>query len=1127
MMNRKTPTDVLLQGLEDLAEQDFKKFIHKLPEFVFDDKPSIPWSKLEKADRIDAARLLKEHYGQESAVAVAIKIFSTLNLNNSAVKLEQEKETALGPQQTAERSANAYRVKYKEHIKNKYSAIKDMNSRLGENVKLNSRYTKLIIVNEHRHKKQRENEIMALGRKHAEIMTERASPITIGDLFETDGNGQLPQIVVLQGAAGIGKTLTAKKIMLDWANEELYQSRFDYVFYINCRKINFVSEQGSVEDLILKNCPDKNTPTKEILMTPEKLLFIIDGFDELRFSFNQPESNLCSDPCEKQPVEIILSSLFRKKVLHKSYLLITTRPVALENLWQCLECARYAEILGFSEVEREEYFYKFFGNEEKARKSFNFVKEREMLFTMCFIPSVCWIICTVLKQQMEAGEDLAQTSSTITGVYMLYLFSLLKDHISISKQQIQVNWKGLCSLAADGLWRQKILFEEEDIKKHGLDKPDSLFLNENMFQKDIDCECVYSFIHLSFQEFFASLFYVLEKEETVEDPETAIYHVKNLLENYEKSGNYSLIVRFLFGFLNEERMKDMEKKLSCKISPLFKPILLKWVKTNFAKWVIERFFQLEAFHCLFEIQEKKFVQSAMNHFTELKLTYHNFTKMDQIVLSFCIKNCCKLESLCLNKCTFQIEDLNEDSPAPSKWSCWAQHQDKPHHSPIYLLCQALEDPNCKLKTLKFTGCSLTVTCCEDLSSLLSTKQTLTQLDLAFNHLRDPGTRLLCAGLKNPNCKLQKLNLWGCDLTDASCEYLATVLRISQSLTQLELRDNDLGDTGVRLLCEGLKHPNSKLQRLSLRVCCLTGACCGDLATVFGTSQSLTELDLGYNKLGNAGIQLLCEGLKQNCKLQSLHLDKCGVTAPSCGTLAVVLRTNQSLRKLVLSDPELGDSGVRLLCKGLKHPNCKLKSLVLSGCGVTAAGCGDLAAVLRISQCLTELQLSNPELGDSGVRLLCEGLKHPNCKLQRLVLQGCGVTDAGCGDLAAVLRTSQSLTKLQLGNNDLGDSGVWLLCEGLKHPNCKLESLRLWGCGVTAAGCGALATVLRTSQSLTELDLSYNQYIGDSGVELLCEGLKHQNCKLQRLGFTHVDLTTGMRAELNAVKKIKPNLDIEL
>lgn len=93
MMSRKTLSDVLLQGLEDLEEQDFKKFRHKLSEFAFDDKPSIPWSKLEKADRIDAARLLKERYGQESAVDVAIKIFSTLNLNNFALELEQGKKT--------------------------------------------------------------------------------------------------------------------------------------------------------------------------------------------------------------------------------------------------------------------------------------------------------------------------------------------------------------------------------------------------------------------------------------------------------------------------------------------------------------------------------------------------------------------------------------------------------------------------------------------------------------------------------------------------------------------------------------------------------------------------------------------------------------------------------------------------------------------------------------------------------------------------------------------------------------------------------------------------------------------------------------------------------------------------
>ncbi|EMP27186.1 NACHT, LRR and PYD domains-containing protein 12 [Chelonia mydas] len=556
-----------------------------------------------------------------------------------------------------------------------------MNARLGENVKLNSRYTKLIIINEHRHEMQREHEIMALGRRHAEIMAEHASPITIGDLFESGGNGQSPQIVVLQGAAGIGKTLTAKKIMLDWANEELYQSRFDYVFYINCRDINCVREQTSVEDLILKNCPDNNAPTKEILMNPEKLLFIIDGFDELRFSFNQPESNPCFDPCEKQPVEIILSSLFRKKVLHKSYLIITTRPIALQTLGQFLKDECYAEILGFSENERKEYFYKFFGNEEQARKAFNFVKDNEMLFTMCFVPIVCWIICTVLKQQMEAGEDLARTSNTITGVYMLYLFSLIEGHSSNSKQQVQGNLKGLCSLAADGLWRKNILFEEEDVKKHGLDKPDSLFLNENMFQKGIVCERVYSFIHLSFQEFFAALFYVLEKEETVTNSETAIQPVEKLFEKCGKSKNYLMLtVRFLFGLLNKKRMEEMEKNLSCKFSPNIKNNLLTWVKEkpfsslfNYDKLSSDKettIFYLDYFYCLYEIQEVEFVQSAMNHFTQLKLTHHTFTKMDQIVLQFCIKNCCKLESVCLEYCTFLTEDLNEDSPGPCEWPHW-------------------------------------------------------------------------------------------------------------------------------------------------------------------------------------------------------------------------------------------------------------------------------------------------------------------------------------------------------------------------------------------------------------------------------------------------------------------------
>ncbi len=55
---------------------------------------------------------------------------------------------------------------------------------------------------------------------------------------------------------------------------------------------------------------------------------------------------------------------------------------------------------------------------------------------------------------------------------------------------------------------------------------------------------------------------------------------------------------------------------------------------------------------------------------------------------------------------------------------------------------------------------------------------------------------------------------------------------------------------------------------------------------------------------------------------------------------------------------------------------------------------------------------------------------------------CNLTAQSCGSLSSVLQSSNSVLKdLDLSNNDLQDSGVTLLSEGLKSPNSKLEILR--------------------------------------------------------------------------------------
>ncbi|XP_039735658.1 NACHT, LRR and PYD domains-containing protein 3-like isoform X5 [Pteropus medius] len=146
-------------------------------------------------------------------------------------------------------------------------------------------------------------------------------------------------------------------------------------------------------------------------------------------------------------------------------------------------------------------------------------------------------------------------------------------------------------------------------------------------------------------------------------------------------------------------------------------------------------------------------------------------------------------------------------------------------------------------------------------------------------LRDlPGSQLhlLCQALCNPYCKIKDLKLFVSFLPESSeavCKYLASVLICNPNLTELDLSKNPLGDTGVKYLCEGLRHSNCKVEKLELWTCNLTRECCQDLCNALYANEHLRDLDPSDNALGDEGMQVLCEGLKQpSCKLQTLCID---------------------------------------------------------------------------------------------------------------------------------------------------------------------------------------------------------------------------------------------------------------
>ncbi|XP_012625017.1 ribonuclease inhibitor isoform X2 [Microcebus murinus] len=429
------------------------------------------------------------------------------------------------------------------------------------------------------------------------------------------------------------------------------------------------------------------------------------------------------------------------------------------------------------------------------------------------------------------------------------------------------------------------------------------------------------------------------------------------------------------------------------------------------------------------------------------------------------------------------------------------------------------------QVVRLDDCGLTEVRCQDISSALRANPALTELSLRSNELGDAGVHLVLQGLQSPTCKIQKLSLQNCCLTEAGCGVLPAVLRSVPTLRELHLSDNPLGDGGLRLLCEGLLDPRCYLERLQLEYCNLTAASCEPLASVLRAKPDFKELMLSNNDIGEAGVRVVCQGLKDSaCQLESLKLESCGVTAANCRDLCGILASKASLKELDLGSNQLGDAGLAELCPGLLQPSSRLRTLWLWECGITAEGCRELCRVLRAKESLKELSLAGNELGDAGARLLCESLLDPSCQLESLWVKTCSLTTACCPHFSSVLAQNKSLLELQMSSNKLGDAGVHELSQGLRQPGSVLRVLWLGDCEVTDGGCGSLASTLLANRSLRELDLS-NNCMGDPGVLQLIESLRQPACALEQLVLYDIYWSEEMDNQLRALEEHKPSLRI--
>ncbi|XP_043092030.1 NACHT, LRR and PYD domains-containing protein 12-like [Puntigrus tetrazona] len=676
---------------------------------------------------------------------------------------------------------------------------------------------------------------------------------------------------------------------------------------------------------------------------------------------------------------------------------------------------------------------------------------------MCHIPVFCWITATVLQDILTENNE-ENISTTLTEMYIHFLRIQMNmksqkygkqqgecsEHLLLNRKMILK----LAKLAFEQLKQENIVFYEKDLKACGIDvSKDAEFTGmiAEIFKREVGLykTKVFCFVHLGVQEFLAAVHvficYLKKNKQGLtfffEDSQTTV--IQNLTFPFRKvklhdlteraiekamqskRGHLDLFLRFLMG-ISVESSQNLLKGLITHTKDTTESIrnLSAHIK-ELQQQDISDEASVNLFYCLLELKDHSLYEEIQSYLSSDEHPGRDLSSSMCTVLTHILLMSEKvLDEFNPKRFTSKLADYRRLIPAV----------------------------RCCRKAL-FDNCGFDETCCETVSFALRSSNHLTELNLSNNQLKDSGVKLLSDGLKNSHCRPNILRLCGCHLTAQSCESLSSTLQSSNHLTELNLSDNHLQDSGVKLLSDGLKNSLCRLNILRLCGCHLTALSCESLSSILQSSNSvLREMDLSNNDLQDSGVLVLLDGMKSpNSKLEILRFSTCNLTAQSCGSLSSVLQSSNSvLKELDLSNNDLQDSGVKLLSDGLNSPMSKLEILRFSTCNLTAQSCGSLSSVLQSSNSvLRELDLSNNDLQDSGVKLLSDGLKSQISKLEILRLSGCMVTEEGCRYVSSALNSNPShLRELDLSYNHPGDSGVKLLSEKLEDPNCSLKKLKV-------------------------------------------------------------------------------------